>query len=377
MNKYYGCISAIKYHPILGIIYNLVHELKEKYENDSEKIRAELKTQKIKVPELGIMISRARIQDKIDYYTALLKEPPTRLAEMFLEKSVLWGKESWGLLLKAPYFREAQFTDKHDYCLMMIRPGVEKFEIDDFNQEYLDKIKDLVNYIDVSKASGHHDTKNSNIFSFIHGSWNLRSIANYIITVPHSLDDDSIRTLTDYTFESAQIIYVCQTEEVARRTRKIIAEMNIENMEDNDNPLARANVVVDPNYYSSFVVSSPKVDELWEKYKTMIKKPYGMDFSRRIKYLYAFCYNLSVAGVESGKIIVDTRYLYNVFNEIAFGGYQNDRIYLQELRNFIKVLKELNQKYDYYRDPLAMFRNDREIYRELFYDDDEFGDYSY
>ena len=44
----------------------------------------------------------------------------------------------------------------------------------------------------------------SNIFSFIHGSWNLRSIANYIITVPHSLDDDSIRTLTDYTFESAQ-----------------------------------------------------------------------------------------------------------------------------------------------------------------------------
>lgn len=341
--EFFGCSTSVRYHPILSKRYRYIQELREKC-GSTAKVREELKEQKAKFPELDIMIRLSRLKDKIDYYAKLLEDTPIDMAEKYLKRNILWGRENWGLLLYAPYFIDMQILGKKqggydDHCgIIMVKPGVKEMNISNDDCDCLDECEGLVVYVDTQEVPRSRIAKDSDIYGYLHRSYWLKGVQQYIITIPDSLDNESISNLISYTFE-ADIICVCQSLDTAIRVRQVLAKTIVAAVNDDDLLMrTNINVVVDPNYYLGFVKNAPKIRELWDKYSSMVKRPYSKDYSSRILWLYAFCYDLAVTGFGDIRTYAEN-YLYRVFNEIAFGGYHNERIYQKELHDFIEYLK--------------------------------------
>ncbi len=211
---------------------------------------------------IDLLLQIDALQNKIKKYKELMTDSLLGMEE-------LKSKNSWNIIAIEPYwlrrgrdtYKSIEYREKFD--LLMIRPGTETVN--------LEKIKTF-------------ETPNEfiNCDDYIY----TMKCHRLIVMIPESLKIDEVYKLVNYAYNYAQNInFVCENEDVANNVRRIIISSELEKRKTNQHFINGFYFVsVDPTYYDSFFINTPRNKILWHLY----------DFSSKYRYHRKTIYDMDL-----------------------------------------------------------------------------------
>ena len=203
---------------------------------------------------IDILIHLDSLNKQKDYYKEIKQNSSNAIFEYIAKNN------SWGAIMQKPYWiRLGRFTKRNSSHLtnnlFMIKPGTKTF--DKSNIKYFVRKKD-------KKFKQKYDIK----------------CEMMTITIPNSLDEESLLKVIDYVNEvSKDIKIVCQSTELANRVKSIIVQKELSSRIESGQTLEKTIycpkkyyikgmywIYVDPKYYDSFFVNTPNNTNMWFKY---------------------------------------------------------------------------------------------------------------
>lgn len=226
---------------------------------------------------MDVLLQIASLKKQLAYYESI-KENPDKSLLNFQNRS-----NSWNSIIHFPYWlRLGRDTSKKDpnyikesFNLLMIQPGVKDIDLNNIRtftrnngqefgstkierQEYLKKV--------------------------MLGNQKCLFCERLMVTIPKSLDFESIIKITDYVHQyGGQLQFVCESQDVAVTIKEILVDRAIlayqqvsivsdGNHVDNYKKIRnryfkdRCFVCVDPNYYTNFMLDTPSNKVFWHRY---------------------------------------------------------------------------------------------------------------
>lgn len=326
---YFGYDYSI-YHPLFKDFYNKFKDICDKNDNDFYAICLDMKEQNLRIPTLDLIVQIDRLKEQLNYYETLINEPNKVVLNFYKDS------RCWGSLMQIPYWKRLyrdQKKQNETYNLIMIKPGVKKIDTD---------FDDFIRFADTQNTYGSKTRNNIIKRELIHKSWNFKATTYSIIMILDSLDDEQTRKLTEYAFLGGtyNILFICESIEKERVVKDEIVNVFLGWYYDVGAFNYVCDVIVDPTYYESFLMDTPNNKNLWKKYE------YGSDYKYSRKELLGFDSKLETAlkysingyymptNLGIGNFNIDNW----LFDELLFGDYSNERIFVDEYESYLNDL---------------------------------------